>query len=322
MAYRPIGLLYENFSLFGDPLAEDSVWITGKVDLPREVIDAHREGRLVLFVGAGASFDHPSNLQTFDDLASSVAKRFGASDEILTRFRSRPDGLLGYLATRDPQPGHWPVHELVKEILADPASKPNANHEAIMRIAAASPVMRIVTTNFDDHLASHAAIAHIPIPNVYVGPALPLGRNFSGLVHLHGSVLRPASEFVLTDADFGAAYLTESWAARFLYPMFSNFVVLFVGYSMQDIVMSYLARGLPESQSRYALTPDPDGSDWRSLNIKPIGYLPLWLKSHWLDRGTHRVGRPCRDGSPRPPVARARHRQRTANGRSHRAGLP
>lgn len=255
------------------------MWITGKVDLPREVIDAHREGRLVLFVGAGASFDHPSNFQAFDDLALNVAKRLGATDEVLERFRTRPDALLGHLANRDPQPGHWPAHELVSEVLADPASKPNANHAAIMRIAAASPVMRLVTTNFDDHLASYATAARISIPNVYVGPALPLGRNFSGLVHLHGSVLRPASEFVLTDADFGAAYLTESWAARFLYSMFSNFVVLFVGYSHQDIVVSYLARGLPESQGRYALTADPDGADWRTLNIKTIGY-PTSGSSH------------------------------------------
>ena len=255
------------------------MWITGKVDLPREVIDAHREGRLVLFVGAGASYDCPSNLQTFDELALDVAKVLGATDEVLTHFLKRPDALLGHLATRDPQPGYWPVHELVKEKLSDPASKPNENHKAIMRIAATSGVMRVVTTNFDDHLASHAGAATISIPNVYVGPALPLGRDFSGLVHLHGSVLRPASEFGLSDADFGAAYLTDSWAARFLYPMFSNFVVLFVGYSHQDVVMNYLARGLPESQTRYALTPDPDGSEWRPLNVKAIGY-PTAGSSH------------------------------------------
>lgn len=248
------------------------MWITGKVDLPQEVLEAHRDGRLVLFVGAGASYDEPSSLPTFNRLASDVAARLGAPNETIERFRGKPDALLGYLAESARDRGGWPVHEAVKALLADPASKPNANHRAIMRIAAASPTMRIVTTNFDDHLTTHAGTAGIDIPDTFYGPALPIGRDFSGLVHLHGSVRRLASELVLTNADFGAAYLTESWAARFLYSMFSKHVVLFIGYSHEDIVMDYLARGLPDSQSRYALTAEPDESHWRPLNITAIEY--------------------------------------------------
>ena len=44
------------------------------VDIPEEVLEAHREGKLVLFVGAGASKASPSNLPLFDELAKKLGK--------------------------------------------------------------------------------------------------------------------------------------------------------------------------------------------------------------------------------------------------------
>jgi hypothetical protein len=56
-------------------------------------------------------------------------------------------------------------------------------------------------------------------------------------------------DIVLTDSDFGRAYLTEGWARRFLVDLFRHFTVLFVGYSHSDTVMHYLARALPEQEA-------------------------------------------------------------------------
>ena len=47
---------------------------------------------------------------------------------------------------------------------------------------------------------------------------------------------------IVTDKDFGRAYLRDAWAARFLERMFASFTVLFIGYSHDDVVMRYLAR--------------------------------------------------------------------------------
>src|SRR5688500_15248727 len=60
------------------------------------------------------------------------------------------------------------------------------------------------------------------------------------ITYLHGAVQRPSSRLVLTDRDFGQAYLADGWATRFLMEMFREFTVLFVGYSHQDLVMCYL----------------------------------------------------------------------------------
>jgi len=84
--------------------------------------------------------------------------------------------------------------------------------------------------------------------------------------------LAALTHLIVTDADFGRAYLRDAWAARFLERMFSSFTVLFVGYSHGDIVMRYLARSLGRQSNRYVLTPKPDASDWRQLNIVPVAY--------------------------------------------------
>ena len=78
---------------------------------------------------------------------------------------------------------------------------------------------------------------------------------------------------VLTDSDFGRAYLTEGWARRFLVDVFRSYTVLFVGYSHDDTVMNYLARALPTGTKRFALTDDTDLGRWRILGVEPIPYL-------------------------------------------------
>lgn len=77
---------------------------------------------------------------------------------------------------------------------------------------------------------------------------------------------------MLTDSDFGRAYLTEGWARQFLMDVFRQYTVLFVGYSHNDVVMNYLARALPADSvaGRFALT-EEDGS-WEILDITPIRF--------------------------------------------------
>ena len=60
--------------------------------LADELLDAHMEGRLVLFVGAGASIDAPSCLPTFEGLAERIAAeacREPPGEEPLDEFLGR-----------------------------------------------------------------------------------------------------------------------------------------------------------------------------------------------------------------------------------------
>jgi hypothetical protein len=167
------------------------------------------------------------------------------------------------------------VHEKVVELLSSPDSKHNPLHEDLLKVLGGNDQIRIVTTNFDSHFESAAVKVSGHVPEVFRAPALPLGNDFTGIVYLHGSVLGNPRRLVLTDQDFGRAYLTEGWATRFLYAMFSQYSVLFVGYSHQDTVMHYLSRGLPPegTKPRFALIRSDDNSvEWRYRGIEPLPY--------------------------------------------------
>jgi SIR2-like domain len=238
------------------------MWIKG-VDLPRELVDAHQQGNLAVFVGAGASMAPPSSLPNFESLARDIYTERGV--EFPDSQRERLDAALGELMDHH----NVPVNERVARKINIPGSRPNGLHTAIATLVLASPTPRLVTTNYDLHLSRALEGAGV---EEFHAPALPMGDDFTGLVYLHGSLRQEPRRLVVTDSDFGRAYLGEAWATRFLERMFAEFVVLFVGYSHNDLVMSYLARGLGRSRGRYAITPDPNGRHWRSLGIVPIGY--------------------------------------------------
>ncbi|WP_305785572.1 SIR2 family protein [Symbioplanes lichenis] len=232
----------------------------GDVELPRDLVDAHRSGDLVIFVGAGASIAPPSNLPSFWKLTEEIAADAGVpmgTDEL--------DVILGYA---DAHP-LMDVHRRIAETIGVATSRPNDVHRAIGRLAAAGPTARVVTTNYDRHLSTV-----LPGLAEYRGPALPLGNDFDGLVYLHGTLGQDPRRLVATDADFGAAYLLDGWAVRFLERMFRSFTVLFVGYSHNDFAMTYLARALPASSRRFAFTvDDPDQArHWQRLGITAVPY--------------------------------------------------
>jgi hypothetical protein len=235
------------------------------VDLPQVLIDARKRGDLVVFAGAGVSMNAPSNYPNFRDLATDLGgTTYPIEDhELIDRY-------MGRLVENGIQ-----VHDRVKRRLSDPLSRPNHLHESIVRLFGSVDAIRVVTTNFDDHFRCAAQTVYGAVPEIYHAPALPLGDDFKGIVHLHGSVLDDAKKLVLTDADFGRAYLTQGWARRFVQQLFSKFVVLFVGYSHQDLPLLYLARGISAAEDgpgRYALTSPTADRFWLNLGINPVHY--------------------------------------------------
>lgn len=235
----------------------------GAINFDDCILDALRDDQLIVFAGAGVSMGPPSNLPDFRKLANAIAKGMGSApcgNEPLDRF-------LGRLHHRGVA-----VHERAAQHLSTAGSAPNELHRDLLRLFRTADRVRVVTTNFDRHFETAAQTLFDTVPDVYRAPALPRGADFTGIVHVHGSLTRER-ELVLTDADFGRAYLTEGWARRFLVDLFHQNTVLFVGYSHNDQVMNYLARALPSGNygRRFALT-EEDGS-WDLLGITPIRFV-------------------------------------------------
>jgi SIR2-like domain len=253
------------------------------INLPEKLLRAQAAGELVLFIGAGVSAPAPSSLPLFDELAQRVGEGTGMprrDDESVDRY-------FGRLKLRGVQ-----VHKAVAPILLDPNSRPHELHTLLTKLFPQSAPVRLVTTNFDTHLSTTLEQHFGSSVETFYAPALPLGDDFAGLVYLHGSAAKNAQQCVLTDEDFGRAYLNRAWATRFLEAMFQRYSVLFVGYRHSDPVMIYLARGLsPNSRKpRYAFTTGESQAleSWNVLDVEPLIY-PLGSGENPHERITHCV---------------------------------
>ncbi len=236
------------------------------IDIPDELLEAQEQGKLVVFAGAGVSMGEPSNLPSFVGLAAQIAGSHPLSAEI-GKYDFRLDRFLGELLRSQVD-----VQGLCRSVIGNPASKPTELHHSLVGLFIRSEHARIVTTNFDNHFLA-ALEERGWKTDCYHAPALPLGHDFSGVVYLHGWIER-REPLVLTDEDFGRAYLTEGWAREFLQRLFAEFTTLFVGYSHNDLPVEYLARGMSGKSiaPRFALTAAGEAGQWASLGIREITF--------------------------------------------------
>src|SRR5680860_1454217 len=237
--------------------------LSSELDLPRELVEAQTNGTLVVFAGAGVSCDPPSNLPLFSGLARQVVHGTSLEPdegEPWDRFLARAKDF------------GVDVHARTKAIIGNGISQPNELHRLLVGLFGSERGLRVVTTNYDMHLSEAAAEAFDKDVEIYAAPALPLGREFEGVVNLHGRVDRDPTRLVVTANDFGRAYLTEGWATRFLADMFRAYTVLFVGYSYEDVVLDYLARGLPPGTRRFAFASEDTAGRWKQLGITCVSY--------------------------------------------------
>ena len=263
--------------------------VAGGPAIPVRLLNELDSGRVVFFCGAGVSMGPGSDLPNFADLVRHVyvAKRIepDAVEKEALKLGAQ-DKALGLLE-RDERLGVRAVRRTVIERLSAPPSGQLSVHKALIDLSRNEGGVRLITTNFDDRFVQ----AGLDTALVDASPKLPVPKphSWSSLVHLHGRLAgdEEGSNLVLTAADFGRAYLTERWAARFVTELFREFTVVFVGYSVGDPVMSYMVDALAAERAKgarfataYAFA-DADASEagrskvrdsWRAKNVEPILY--------------------------------------------------
>ncbi len=261
------------------------------IDFPRPILNALRDDKLVVFAGAGVSMGKPASLPSFTKLAMAIAQ--GTGEEL--KENEPEDRFLGRLKHKGVDVHKIAAEELKKNCCGK-IPKPADLHRDLLKLYPESMAPRIVTTNFDTLFEQAEKCLFVSRPDVFTSPALPPGGHFTGIVHVHGVLSRP-KDMVLTDADFGRAYLTEGWARRFLVDVFRSYTVLFVGYRHNDTIMNYLSRALPvdETESRFAVTHETDDNRWQYLGIEPITYVKSSDNDHGaLYRGVNGLAKNTR----------------------------
>ncbi|WP_282929328.1 SIR2 family protein [Anaerococcus sp. Marseille-Q7828] len=236
--------------------------IIQNIEYPELLIEAIKNDKLVIFCGAGISMSEPTNLPSFNELSEKIAE--------LTNQEKRNDESDEQYLGRVENLGH-DVHSEVCNILSETQTQPNTNHETLIDFFKKD--IRIVTTNYDIMLESTLEKKDRKA-RIYSYPALPYGDKFNGIVHLHGKVNNP-TDIVLTDSDFGKSYMYRGNITMFLRDLFeSEYTVLFIGYSYNDIVMKYFTRSLPDlsGKKRYIFTSNDQASNYKLLGLTPIIY--------------------------------------------------
>lgn len=272
-------------------------------EIPETLLQAHEEGRVVFFCGSGISF--PAGLPDFKGLVDQIYAEVGTSPDPIEReaySRSQYDGTLDLLERRITGQ-RLAVRRAMAKVLQPRLRRRGATttHEALLTLSRTSNgSLRLVTTNFDHIFELVAKRSKQPLTS-FAAPLLPIPKNsrWSGIVYLHG--LLPAAgddeglqRLVVTSGDFGLAYLTERWAARFVSELFRNYVVCFVGYSINDPVLRYMMDALAADRMLGEVTPQAFAlgdftaanehaklTEWESKGVTPILYeVPIGTNDH------------------------------------------
>ena len=302
-------------------------YIPNGPDIPEALLEAHEDGKVVFFCGAGISY--PAKLPTFYGLVKAVYDELGeayggAEAEAFKAYKY--DTTLGLLEQRLPN-GRQRVREAIASALQPnlAGKKSTQTHEALLRLGKTrAGATRLITTNFDRVFEEVIETKGIETPT-HAAPLLPVPKNrWDGLIYLHGLLDGTGSEtnlnsLVATSGDFGLAYLVERWAARFVSELFRNYTVCFVGYSINDPILRYMMDALAADSMMGEDTPvayafgnysrgkrDRTESEWATKNVVPILYKN-YRRHYYLHETLHAWAKSYRDGVNGKSAIIARH---------------
>jgi hypothetical protein len=322
-------------------------------DVPDRLLQAHEDGKVVFFCGAGISY--PAGLPGFEELVKTLYENLGVTPSAVQRsaIKARQfDSAIGLLEFDD-YPGREAVRREIARILKTPphigAPDATATHAALLRLGRlrGNGGTRLITTNFDrlfEEVRAKEVACH-------KAPLLPVPKNsWDGLVYLHGLItpeptVDELNQLVVTSGDFGRAYLVERWASRFVGELFRRFTVCFVGYSIDDPILRYMMDALAADKLLGERTPEMFAfavcskgkeercaNEWRRKNVTPILYsahkhhayfhrtLQSWAETY--ERGKERIVSRCAKLHPMDSTEQDDFVGRLIWAISDRSGLP
>jgi len=262
-------------------------------DVPELLLQAHEDGHVVFFCGAGISY--PARLPSFAGLVEKLYTDLAITPNAVQQATIKAGHLDTAVALleADIVGGRETVRGALARILTPDLMARNATttHEALLTLGRnREGHTRLITTNFDRLFEEVIAAKSLAVER-FQAPLLPVPKKrWDGLVYLHGLLTTEPTpseldRLVVSSGDFGLAYLTERWAARFVSELFRNYTVCFVGYSINDRVLRYMMDALAADRLLGESPPvmfafgsyskgkeDDSANEWRAKNVTPILY--------------------------------------------------
>lgn len=245
------------------------VWPPPRIPrVPSEMKDAAREGKLVIFVGAGVSrlMGCPSWDKFADDALRQLAKQELITFADVEQLSNLPAKQRLSIAVQVSKSKSVPLD--YEKLIMSSANLNSKVYEHLLKIGCV-----YVTTNYDRFLDSKPGkmamgepgnaedSVDIDEPKIFYQPEhLRIGhlRTLGTVIHLHGSIKDPESMKMTTPQYL--EFYDKKQVQDFLKEMFDHYTVLFVGYGLEEWeVLEHILRKsgqpTPRQQLRFMLFP-------------------------------------------------------------------
>lgn len=225
---------------------------------------ASKQGRLVIFVGAGVSAN--SGVPTWSQLINEM--------KLECNIEYETDGLKIAQYYKDLR-GDKEYMDKVKEILKYNNVIPNSIHKAILSL---NPC-HIITTNYDNLLEQEISNEYKQFTIIREDKDIPNMAYPNSLVKMHGDF--DSDNIVLTEKDYYDYHKNFPLIRSFVLSLFASKLVLFVGFSFSDLNLKLIINELQsllsnKMQRAYLITDDkPDYPTQNYFKQKGINIVYL-----------------------------------------------
>lgn len=251
--------------------------------LPPELLHAiaHEEGgRVVLVVGAGASFEAPTSLPLSRACAVEAHRRLVADGILSPEACATPDDLSKVADTVFEVTGSQAALVERMPISRFQAAEPNDGYLVAACLLRERAVSCVMTLNFD--LGMSAALTHVGATDVGVvsGPGEHHRLETSNLIYLHRNVNSPPDDWILRTPALDAEW-KDAWEQVVAQRVIGSPVTVFAGLGTPAAVLVETAKrvrnALPNSAIVYLVDPGEQAASpfFSELDVPADAYLQV-----------------------------------------------
>lgn len=232
----------------------------------KRIQEASRNGRLVLFVGAGVSKN--SGVPMWGELIEKM------KSELPESVRNEKDDLKLAQLYKDSR-GEKEYLEMVMDTLYHNKVIPNPIHKELLALAPA----HIVTTNYDDLIEQEIRNEYKQFAIVRSDKDMPNMTYPNALIKMHGDYT--LGNIVLAENDYYNYPKTFALTRAFVQSLFASKLIVFVGFSFADINLKMILNDVKNileerMQPVYMLSLNkPDNVTWKYFENKGINIVYL-----------------------------------------------